>query len=97
MRSLRISVSPEEKCCSFCGDAVMRMEQRRIRLKVVPVTLVLSISLWAIVVFAYTPFQDRVGGVVYPSRWTTSNVTWNYFHPASPPANVDTTSGCTAV
>jgi len=48
-------------------------------------------------VLAYTPFQDRVGGVVYASRWTTSDVTWNYFRPATPPANVDTTSGTNPV
>jgi hypothetical protein len=59
--------------------------------------LVLAISLGAMAVLAYTPFQDRVNGVVYPSRWTTSEVTWRYFRPASPPANVDTSSGTNPV
>jgi hypothetical protein len=59
--------------------------------------LVFPLSLGAMAVLAYTPFQDRVNGVVYASRWATSEVIWNYSRPATPPTNVDTTSGTNPV
>jgi hypothetical protein len=48
--------------------------------------------LGAVLVFAYTTYQDDVGGVPVPSRWPNASFTWVLNYPG-PPANVDTTDG----
>jgi hypothetical protein len=49
--------------------------------------------LGAILAFAYTTYQDDVGGVPVPSRWPNSSFIWVLNNPGTPPANVDTTDG----
>lgn len=69
----------------------------RLQIRLILAALAVPISLWAGLACAYNPFQEQLSGVTYPSRWSASNVTWNYFRPAAPPANVDTSSGTNPV
>jgi len=47
----------------------------------------------AILAFAYTTYQDDVGGVPVPSRWANAAFTWVLDNPGTPPGNVNTTQG----
>jgi hypothetical protein len=49
--------------------------------------------LGAILAFAYTTYQNDVGGVPVPSRWPNASFTWVLDNPGTPPGNVDTTDG----
>jgi hypothetical protein len=49
--------------------------------------------LGAILAFAYTTFQNDVGGVPIPSRWPNASFAWVLNNPSTPPGNVDTTDG----
>jgi hypothetical protein len=49
--------------------------------------------LGAILAFAYTTYQDDVGGVPIPSRWANASFTWVLNNSGIPPGNVDTTDG----
>jgi hypothetical protein len=49
--------------------------------------------LGAILAFAFTTYQDDVGGVPVPSRWPNASFTWVLDNPGTPPPNVDTTDG----
>jgi hypothetical protein len=67
----------------------------RIRRKV---SLALAGSLMllgAILAYAYTTYQNDVGGVPVPSRWANASFTWVLDNPGTPPGNVNTTQGST--
>jgi hypothetical protein len=49
--------------------------------------------LGALLAFAYTTYQNDVGGVPTPSRWPNASFTWVLNKPGTPPVNVDTTDG----
>ena len=51
----------------------------------------------AILAFAFTTYQDDVGGVGVPSRWPNAAFTWVLDNSGTPPANVDTTDGSNPV
>jgi hypothetical protein len=51
----------------------------------------------AFLAFAFTTYQDDVGGVAVPSRWPNAAFTWVLDNSGTPPANVDTTDGSSPV
>jgi len=65
----------------------------RIRLQVLAAAAGSLTLLGAILAFAYTTFQNDVGGVPIPSRWPNASFAWVLNNPSTPPGNVDTTDG----
>jgi hypothetical protein len=65
----------------------------RIRIQVLAVAAGSLVLLGTILAFAYTTYQNDVGGVPVPSRWPNASFTWVLDNPGTPPANVDTADG----
>jgi len=64
-----------------------------VRLKVLVGIAGCMTLLGTILAFAYTTYQNDVGGVPVPSRWPNASFTWVLNNPGTPPGNVDTTDG----
>jgi hypothetical protein len=65
----------------------------RVRLKVLAALAGSLTLLSAILAFAYTTFQNDVGGVPIPSLWANASFTWVLNNPGTAPVNVNVTGG----
>ena len=68
-----------------------RRRRRTIRRRAVLVTAGTVVLFSGLMAWAYTPYQDRVGGVAVPMCWNNATITWR-LNPALG-SNVDTTGG----